>query len=134
MSSPENATSVSLRPEGVDADGRKIPGQKEFLVSLRKEKLFQLSPFVQDCLEILEKHPELRDAARPGLELARALDRAEIADAAMAMLADAVSVMEESQGIAGWHLNGEIASWEKALPGFLDEYAALVARRAPRER
>ena len=73
MASPENATSVSLRPEGVDTDGRKIPGQKEILMAWKEEKLFRLSPFVRDCLEILERHPELLDTARPGLELSHAL-------------------------------------------------------------
>lgn len=134
MASPENATSVSLRPEGVDTDGRKIPGQKEILTAWKEEKLFRLSPFVRDCLEILELHPELLDTARPGLELSRALTRASIADEAMAMLADVVDIMGESQGIDGWHLNGDIAVWDEILPGFEDAYAALVEKGAPRER
>lgn len=73
MASPKNSMYVALRPE---KDGK--PGQRDLLLDWKETKRFQISAFLQDCIEILEEHPELLDTARPGAELARALDRAEI--------------------------------------------------------
>ena len=94
MASPENATSVSLRPEGVDEDGRKIPGHEDH-----------------------ERNHELLDTARPGLELSRALDRAD----SMAVFIEAVQEqIDQEHGID-----------EDLWTELRDD---LLARGAPRER
>lgn len=48
-------------------------------------------------------------------------------DRAMGMLADVVGLMEESRGIDGYHLNGDIALWDDILPGFTEGYNKLKA-------
>lgn len=38
-----------------------------------------------------------------------------------------LAIMDESEGIAGWHLNGAISTWEESgLPAVCDELQALL--------
>ncbi|WP_288365531.1 hypothetical protein [uncultured Marinobacter sp.] len=41
---------------------------------------------------------------------------------------DALSIMDESEGIAGWHLNGAVSPWDEGdLPAIRDELQALLS-------
>lgn len=53
-------------------------------------------------------------------------------NSAMAMLSDVVGFMEESKGVIGWHLNGDVAEWDEILPGFIDEFVELMEGITPR--
>lgn len=50
-------------------------------------------------------------------------------DALLRMQAAVRVVADESEGIAGWHQNGELAKWDELLPEIFDEYADKSGER-----
>ena len=50
----------------------------------------------------------------------------------VARTVQALSIMDESEGIAGWHLNGDVSPWDEGdLPALRDELTALLATPQP---
>jgi len=46
-------------------------------------------------------------------------------DALLRMQAAVQVVADESDGIAGWHMNGEIAKWEEILPEIFEDHTQI---------
>ena len=50
----------------------------------------------------------------------------------VARTVQALSIMDESEGIAGWHLNGDVSPWDEGdLLALRDELTALLATPQP---
>jgi hypothetical protein len=46
--------------------------------------------------------------------------------------AQALSIMDESEGITGWHLNGDVSPWDEGdLPALREELMALLTTPQP---
>ncbi|EOS9250420.1 hypothetical protein ACNPU0_001818 [Escherichia coli] len=76
---------------------------------------------VNELIQSLESAGELSIKEQKFLKLAKAYQQLAAENAAMHETIEAVrSVADNSSGIAGWHLNGDIATWEEILPEIND--------------
>lgn len=72
---------------------------------------------VNELIQSLESAGELSIKERKYLELAKAYQQLAAENVAIRETIEAVrGVADNSSGIAGWHLNGEIAQWSEILP------------------
>lgn len=62
--------------ETVSRSVRVLAAQDVKIRRWRETTLFNVSAYFQDCISILEDHPEILDSARPGVALRRAVDDA----------------------------------------------------------
>ncbi|HBQ7857550.1 TPA: hypothetical protein L8S39_001271 [Klebsiella pneumoniae] len=72
---------------------------------------------VNELIQSLESAGELSIREQKFLKLAKAFKQLAAENVAMRETIEAVrGVADNSSGIAGWHLNGEIAQWSEILP------------------
>ncbi|HBS7039357.1 TPA: hypothetical protein MAO37_000885 [Klebsiella pneumoniae] len=72
---------------------------------------------VNELIQSLESAGELSIREQKFLKLAKAFKQVAGENVAMRETIEAVrGVADNSSGIAGWHLNGEIAQWSEILP------------------
>lgn len=72
---------------------------------------------VNELIQSLERAGELSIREQKFLKLAKAYQELAAENVAMRETIEAVrGVADNSSGIAGWHLNGEIAKWSEILP------------------
>ncbi len=72
---------------------------------------------VNELIQSLESAGELSIREQKFLKLAKAYKQLAAENVAMRETIEAVrGVADNSSGIAGWHLNGEIAQWSEILP------------------
>ncbi|WP_446911366.1 hypothetical protein [Klebsiella pneumoniae] len=72
---------------------------------------------VNELIQSLESAGELSIREQKFLKLAKAHVQLAAENVAMREIIEAVrGVADNSSGIAGWHLNGEIAQWSEILP------------------
>ncbi|MCB4093355.1 hypothetical protein RKG37_10160 [Klebsiella pneumoniae] len=72
---------------------------------------------VNEIIASLESAGELSIREQKFLKLAKAFKQLAAENVAMRETIDAVrGVADNSSGIAGWHLNGDIAKWSEILP------------------
>ncbi|MCS5751976.1 hypothetical protein LNO16_24040 [Klebsiella quasipneumoniae subsp. quasipneumoniae] len=72
---------------------------------------------VNELIASLESAGELSIREQKFLKLAKAYQQLAAENVAMRETIEAVrGVADNSRGIAGWHLNGEIAQWSEILP------------------
>ncbi len=72
---------------------------------------------VNELIQSLESAGELSIREQKFLKLAKAYQQLAAENVAMRETIEAVrGVADNSSGIAGWHLNGEIAQWSEILP------------------
>lgn len=72
---------------------------------------------VNELIQSLESAGELSIKERKYLDLAKAYVQLAAENVAIRETIEAVrGVADNSSGIAGWHLNGEIAQWSEILP------------------
>jgi hypothetical protein len=93
---------------------RVLSAQDAKIRAWRKTKLFNVSAYFQDCIAILEEHPEILDSARPGDALRRAL-----ADAKRAgeLEVENSAMMTELERLRRRCGPGEAVRQEPAAPG-----------------
>ena len=86
---------------------------------------------------LVDRTKELEMVKRIANELQQGNDElAEQVELLQAFRDEVIGVMNNSQGVAGWHLNGDIASWDELLPDIpestpaqcLDEIRAQAGR------
>lgn len=72
---------------------------------------------VNELIQSLESAGELSIREQKFLKLAKAFKQLAAENVAMRQTIEAVrGVADNSSGIAGWHLNGDIAKWSEILP------------------
>lgn len=72
---------------------------------------------VKELIQSLESAGELSIREQKFLKLAKAFKQLAAENVAIRETIDAVrGVADNSSGIAGWHLNGDIAKWSEILP------------------
>ncbi|GJK06183.1 hypothetical protein TUM17574_47340 [Klebsiella pneumoniae] len=84
---------------------------------------------VNELIATLESAGELSIREQKFLKLAKAYQQLAAENVAMRETIDAVrGVADNSSGIAGWHLNGDIAKWSEILPEIDDIEAPATDR------
>ncbi|HDG8097609.1 TPA: hypothetical protein PCO32_000521 [Klebsiella pneumoniae] len=77
----------------------------------------EVEQYTDQLIEALESAGELSIREQKFLKLAKAFKQLAAENVAMRETIEAVrGVADNSSGIAGWHLNGEIAQWSEILP------------------
>ena len=72
--------------------------------------------------KLLENNPPIRELAARHNEALREIEalktaRTELANALGELVGEIEELASESRGVAGLHLNGDVAAWEEILPG-----------------
>ena len=102
------AIAQGLLREYVDTlDGRQLEDTQADEITLAQAAVE--AAFQEQCGETMRQLRDERDAARAELEKAR--------EASGALVDEIDDLMHESDGVAGLHLNGDVADWSELVPG-----------------